>query len=180
MTRTAKFLTGFGLGAALTAAGLIMLANSRTAEAGDAVAGGDARAAASTVALRGNGETITVYRTSTCGCCKAWEQHLRDSGYTVESVELDQTALDGVKSEHGVPMPLRSCHMGVVEGYAIEGHVPAEDLARLLAERPDIRGLAVPGMPPGSPGMDVRGYEDQPFEVFAFTEAGDAEVWATR
>jgi hypothetical protein len=96
------------------------------------------------------------------------------------SVELAQPALDGVKDEHGVPGPLRSCHMGVVGGYVIEGHVPAEDVARLLAEHPEIRGLAVPGMPPGSPGMDVRGYEDQPFEVFAFTESGEAEVWATR
>lgn len=180
MTRTAKFVTGFGLGAALLAAGLFMMARDRTAEAGDTVIAGGDRVAASSVATRGNGETITVYRTATCGCCKAWEEHMREAGYTVESVELTQTALDGVKDEHGVPGPLRSCHLGIVEGYALEGHVPAEDVARLLAERPDIEGLAVPGMPPGSPGMDVPGYEDVPFEVFAYGESGAAEVWATR
>lgn len=177
MTQTAKLLTGVGLGVALTAAGLFML-NNRSAVAGDAVVGDDARPAATTVAARGNGETITVYRSPTCGCCKAWEDHMRAAGYTVESIETN--ALDPIKAENGVPRPLQSCHTGIVEGYVLEGHVPAEDVVRLLAERPDIKGLAVPGMPPGSPGMDVAGYEDQPFEVFAFTDGGDAEVWATR
>ena len=177
MTRTAKFVTGFGLGAAITAAGIFMLTANRPAQAGDSVVDGE-RPAATEVAARGNGETITVYRTPTCGCCKAWEDHMRAAGYTVESIEMP--VLDGVKDEHGVPRPLRSCHMGLVDGYVIEGHVPAEDVVRLLAERPDIRGLAVPGMPAGSPGMDVPGREDEPFEVFAFRESGESEIWATR
>ena len=180
MTRTARLVTGIGIGAALTAAGLYMLSSNRTAEA-DTVVGdarGDVALTASNPNARGNGETITVYRSPTCGCCKAWEEHMRAAGYIVESVETQM--LDPIKDEHGVPRPLRSCHMGVVEGYVIEGHVPAEDVVRLLAERPDIKGLAVPGMPPGSPGMDVAGHEDTPFEVFAFRESGDAEVWATR
>ena len=179
MTRTGKFVTGFGLGAALAAGGLLLLSNDRTARAEDVVVGGG-RTAATTVAARGNGETITVYRTATCGCCKAWEDHMRQAGYTVESVELAQSDLDAVKNERGVPGPLRSCHLGVVAGYEIEGHVPAEDVARLLAERPAIAGLAVPGMPMGSPGMEVPGRQPQPFDVFAYTESGDTEVWASR
>ena len=177
MTHNAKLFTGLGLGAVLTATGLFMLTSNRTAEAGDAVLGGEQRAATA-VAARGNGETITVYRSPTCGCCKAWEDHMRAAGYTVESVET--AALDPIKDEHGVPRPLRSCHLGVVEGYLIEGHVPAEDVIRMLAERPEIKGLAVPGMPAGSPGMDVPGRENEPFEVFAFRESGESEIWATR
>ena len=177
MTRNAKLFAGLGLGAVLTAAGLFMLTANRPAQAGDSVVGGEARAA-TTVASRGNGETITVYRSPTCGCCKAWEDHMRAAGYTVESVETNE--LDPIKDEHGVPRPLRSCHMGVVEGYVIEGHVPAEDVIRMLADRPEIKGLAVPGMPAGSPGMDVPGRENEPFEVFAFRESGESEVWATR
>ena len=180
MTRNTRIATGFGAGAALLAAGVLMMSSNRTAEAGDSIVRGDARPAATAVAARGNGETITVYRTATCGCCKAWEDHMRAAGYTIESVELAQPALDQVKAEHGVPRPLQSCHMGKVEGYVIEGHVPAEDVVRMLAERPDIVGLAVPGMPAGSPGMDVPGRENDPFEVFAFRAEGDAEVWATR
>jgi hypothetical protein len=128
--------------------------------------------------LRVDGDTIVVYRSPTCGCCKAWEDHMRAAGFTVQSVETSE--LEAVKSEQAIPQPLRSCHTGVVGGYVIEGHVPAQDVARLLAERPDLRGLAVPGMPAGSPGMDVPGRENDPFEVFAFREDGEAEVWATR
>ena len=178
MTRTGKFLTGFGLGAALTAAGIFMMMTDRASHPGDAVVSDDSRAAATTVAVRGDGETVTVYRSPTCGCCKAWEDHLRAAGYTVESIETP--AVNAVKAEHGVPAPLQSCHTALVGGYVIEGHVPADDIARLLAERPEIKGLAVPGMPAGSPGMDVPGRENEPFEVFAFRDGGEAEVWATR
>lgn len=103
---------------------------------------------------------------------------MREAGYTVESREMADVS--PAKDEHGVPRPLRGCHTAVVGGYVFEGHVPAEDVTRVLAERPDIDGLAVPGMPPGSPGMDVPGRADEPFEVFSFREGGDSEVWATR
>jgi len=172
MTRRAKMVTGVGLGAALVAAGVGALLMNRPAQAGGA---GD-RVALDADA-RGNGETIVVYRSPTCGCCKAWEDHMRDAGYTIQSIET--TEIDVVKTEQAVPRPLQSCHTALVGGYVIEGHVPAEDVVRLLAERPDVRGLAVPGMPAGSPGMEVPGRENDPFEVFAFHEGGAAEVWAT-
>lgn len=167
MTRRAKLITGVGLGAAIAVAGMGALLMNRPAQAGAAAGRVD-----------GAGQIVTVYRTPTCGCCKAWEDHLRVNGYTVESVEL--ASLDEVKAEHGVPRPLQSCHTAIVDGYVVEGHVPAEDVARLLAERPDIAGLAVPGMPAGSPGMALPGRAAQPFEVFAFSEGGTAEVWAVR
>lgn len=174
MTRRAKMVTGVGVGAALAVAGVGALLVNRSAEAGDT----GAAAAVAATEVRGTGETIVVYRSPTCGCCKAWEDHMRAAGYTVESHEVADVT--PTKNEHGVPMPLRSCHTALVDGYVFEGHVPAEDVARVLAERPEIDGLAVPGMPPGSPGMDVPGRENDPFEVFAFRDGGAAEVWATR
>ena len=175
MTRRAKMFTGAGLGAALAAAGIGALLVNRSAEAGDA---SSPAAAVADADVRGNGETIVVYRSPTCGCCKAWEDHMRAAGYAIESREMADVT--PAKNEHGVPAPLRSCHTAVVAGYVFEGHVPAEDVVRVLAERPEIDGLAVPGMPAGSPGMDVPGREDEPFEVFSFRDGGAAEVWATR
>ena len=102
---------------------------------------------------------------------------MEDSGYTVISEPV--TDLGEVKLEHHVPTELQSCHTAIVDGYVIEGHVPAEDVERLLAERPDIVGLAVPGMPVGSPGMEVEGYPDQPFDVIAFDKNGKTEVFAS-
>ena len=170
MTRRAKMITGLGLGVALAAAGAGALLVNRPAVAGDA-------SRASALSAQGNGQLVTVYRSPTCGCCKAWEDHLRENGFTVESVET--RAMDVVKTENGVPRPLLSCHTAIVDGYVIEGHVPAADIARLLSERPAVRGLAVPGMPTGSPGMETPGREAQPYEVFAFSDDG-AEVWAVR
>lgn len=180
MTRRAKMMTGLGLGVALVAVGVGSLVVNRPAQAGDTVVRGESANAtlARNADVRGNGETIVVYRSPTCGCCKAWEDHMREAGYTVESHETN--AMNVVKAEQGVPAPLHSCHTAMVGGYVLEGHVPAADVVRLLEERPDIAGLAVPGMPPGSPGMDVPGYEDVPFEVFAYSDGGAAEVWATR
>ena len=87
--------------------------------------------------------------------------------------------LTAVKAEHQVPADLQSCHTAIVDGYVIEGHVPIEDIRRLLAERPDISGLAVPGMPIGSPGMEVEGYADQPFDVLAYDDAGATSVFSS-
>jgi hypothetical protein len=111
--------------------------------------------------------TIQVYKTPTCGCCTKWIDHLRDAGFDVEATDMpDLTAL---KAMNGVPNGLTSCHTAMVEGYVIEGHVPASDITKLLAERPKIAGLAVPGMPMGSPGMehpDPSRHES--FDVLAF------------
>jgi len=108
---------------------------------------------------------MTVYKSPWCGCCEAWIDHLRANGFTVAVKE--QEDLDPVKRAFGVPAAMESCHTAVVDGYVIEGHVPAADIKRLLAERPQARGLAVPGMPAGSPGMEQGGQRD-PYEVILF------------
>jgi len=95
---------------------------------------------------------VTVYKSPSCGCCGEWIKHLRANGFSVAVTEMDN--VEPIKVRHGVPSELQSCHTALVEGYAIEGHVPAHDIRRLLSERPAVRGLAVPGMPAGSPGMD--------------------------
>ncbi|MGA7981776.1 MAG: DUF411 domain-containing protein [Chromatiaceae bacterium] len=119
------------------------------------------------------GETVTVYKSPTCGCCEKWISHLREQGLAVDAVDL--TDLRMVKSMAGVKPEQASCHTARVGGYVIEGHVPAQDIRRLLAERPKVRGLTVPGMPMGSPGMEgprrdsyqVLTLEDGPSRVFA-------------
>ncbi len=112
---------------------------------------------------------MTVYKSPWCGCCTAWIKHMQDNGFSVAVRE--QEDLSGVKSLYGVPEPLHSCHTAEIDGYVIEGHVPAEDVLRLLSERPDARGLAVPGMPIGSPGME-QGDEKEPYPVVLFGDEG--------
>ena len=106
--------------------------------------------------------TVTVYKSPTCGCCAKWVEHLEASGFAVETV--DRTDMGTVKDSLGVSRDLSSCHTGVVDGYVVEGHVPAEQIKRLLDERPDALGLSVPGMPIGSPGMEV-GDQRDPYDV---------------
>ncbi len=101
------------------------------------------------------------------------EQH----GYTVNTKDVQD--LMAVKAQYQVPPQLQSCHTAIVDGYVIEGHVPIAEIERLIAERPDITGLAVPGMPIGSPGMEVEGVAPQPYDVFAFDDSGKAEVFAS-
>ena len=122
-------------------------------------------------------EVVTVFKTPTCGCCAAWVDHMREAGFTVETQDLDN--LTPIKEQYGVSPSVQSCHTAVVDGYVIEGHVPAVDVKRLLAERPDVAGLAVPGMPSGSPGMEAPGRAADPFDVLAFTDAGEVEVFAS-
>ncbi len=101
---------------------------------------------------------------------------MRTNGFQVQIENVPNLAT--VKQQYNVPASLQSCHTAIVDGYIIEGHVPADDIKRLLAERPDIAGLAVPGMPVGSPGMGVAGATDQPFDVIAFDRAGKLDVFA--
>lgn len=119
---------------------------------------------------------LVVYKTPTCGCCTAWIDHVRDAGFPVRIVEVDDTT--PVATKYGVPGQLRSCHTAIVEGYAVEDHVPVREIRRLLAERPAIAGIAVPGMPIGSPGMEM-GERRDPFTVIAFTRYGPAGAFAT-
>lgn len=118
---------------------------------------------------------VTVYKTATCGCCSKWADHIEAAGFPVKTVDV--TDLGAVKAEHGIPAAYGSCHTAVVDGYAVEGHVPAEDVKRLLAERPQAAGLAVPGMPIGSPGMETPGRRADRYEVL-LVQDGDATVFA--
>lgn len=104
--------------------------------------------------------------------------HLLSNGFEVETIDLDYGELDALKAQHGVPLELYSCHTALVDGYVIEGHVPADVIDTLLSERPDIVGLGVPGMPAGSPGME--GGDQVPFDVVAFTQDGETWVYASR
>ncbi|MGI9174356.1 MAG: DUF411 domain-containing protein [Rhodothermales bacterium] len=120
---------------------------------------------------------VTVYKSPTCGCCSLWVDHLRENGF--EAKTIDMPDVRPMKEQFGLPSDLGSCHTAVVDGYVIEGHVPAEDVKRLLAERPDVTGLAVPGMPIGSPGMEVEGRPADAYDVIAFTKGGERTVFAS-
>ncbi len=120
---------------------------------------------------------VTVYKSATCGCCHEWIAHLEKAGYEVDA--HDVTDLVAVKERYGVPQRLGSCHTAIVDGYVIEGHVPAADIDRLLSERPEVAGLTVPGMIVGSPGMEVPGQPAQPYDVIVFDQAGNTAVYAS-
>lgn len=120
--------------------------------------------------------TLTVYKSPTCGCCTKWVDHLKEAGFA--TVVHDESDMDQVKDNLGVPKALRSCHTAQVNQYLIEGHVPAGDIRRLLGGKPKLAGLAVPGMPSSSPGMAVPGAPVEPYEVLAFRSDGGTEVFA--
>jgi hypothetical protein len=114
----------------------------------------------------------------TCGCCAKWVDHVTAAGFkTVVHKEQD---MDTVKESLGVPRDVRSCHTALVDKYLIEGHVPAEDIRKLLAQKPKAAGLAAPGMPASSPGMAVPGEPHEPFDVLLFQRDGKSEVFAHR
>ncbi|HYN82390.1 MAG TPA: DUF411 domain-containing protein [Gemmatimonadaceae bacterium] len=119
---------------------------------------------------------IKVYKTPQCGCCKAWVQHLAQNGFQVESVDMPDLAL--VKQKYGVKPEHEACHTAVVDEYVVEGHVPADVIKRLLEERPAVLGIAVPGMPAGSPGME--GAMKERYDVLTFDRAGRSRVYAQR
>ena len=118
--------------------------------------------------------TIVVYKTAACGCCNGWVEHLEAAGFPVDARNV--TDIMSVKRDGGVPVSMSSCHTAIVDGYVVEGHVPADQVKRLLAERPDIAGIAAPGMPIGSPGMEGPGAK--PYQVLSFTRDGQAAVFA--
>jgi hypothetical protein len=122
----------------------------------------------------GGEPVIQVYKTPTCGCCTKWVSHLREHGFEVETTDLADLRV--VKSMAGITPEQASCHTGKVDGYVIEGHVPAQDIRRLLAERPEARGLTVPGMPHGSPGMESP--HPEPYQVLLIDAAGNTSVFA--
>ena len=122
------------------------------------------------------GPVVAVYKSPSCGCCRSWVEHLRAHGFRVET--HDVADVQPVKARHGVPAALASCHTALVGGYAVEGHVPADVVRRLLRERPRVAGVAVPGMPMGSPGME--GPRRDAYDVLTFDPAGKTAVYARR
>ncbi len=116
---------------------------------------------------------VTVYKSATCGCCNDWIKHLKANGFAVKAHNVQN--LDQIKRQNGVRPRLAACHTARVGGYVIEGHVPAQDIKRLLAEKPAVAGLAVPGMPAGSPGME--GPRKDPYNVYTFNKDGSSDVY---
>ena len=134
-----------------------------------------AASALPSLAVAANAPTITVYKTPTCGCCHDWVAHLQKNGFEVVAHDVPDTS--PYRKKFGVPNELASCHTGVIDGYALEGHVPAADIKRLLAEKPKARGLSVPGMVVGSPGMETEGTRRDPFDVVLFDDGGGRKVY---
>ena len=122
-----------------------------------------------------DGPEIVVYKSPTCGCCKKWVTHLRDNGFNVKA--LNTQNVNPIKQQQGVTPKLASCHTAIVAGYTIEGHVPAKDIHRLLKEKPNVKGLTVPGMPIGSPGME-QGNRKDPYAVLTFNGNGKTTVFS--
>jgi len=122
---------------------------------------------------------MQVYKSPTCGCCKAWVERMQAAGFDMRVTDLSEAALQKEKARLGVGDNLQSCHTAIVHGYVVEGHVPAADIQRMLREKPKIAGIAAPGMPRGSPGMEVPGGAKDAYDVIAFTKAGKTSVYAS-
>jgi len=119
---------------------------------------------------------IKVYKDPNCGCCKEWVKHLEANGFKVETMDMPDLSL--LKQKYGVKQELQACHTAIVGGYVVEGHVPADVIKQMLKEKPAIAGLAVPGMPQGSPGMESASKER--YNVLTFNRAGRTTVYAQR
>ena len=120
---------------------------------------------------------LEVWKSPTCGCCGAWVEHMKAAGFSVRVHETEK--LFGIKTVNGVPQNLRSCHTAKIGGYVVEGHVPASDVLTLLKTKPPVKGIAVPGMPLGSPGMEVPTGEKDAYDVLAFDGQGKTEIFAS-
>lgn len=164
----------FGGGAAVLAAGLVAgygaigAADSQDARSGSALIAG--------AALTQDAPLVTLYKNPTCACCADWAEHMRANGYRVEVEEGADLA--AVRTDLGVPFSVASCHTAELDGYALEGHVPADVVTRLLQERPGVAGLAVPGMPLGVPGMPGEGLKS--YDVLSFRKDGATQVYASK
>ena len=126
---------------------------------------------------KGNPPVIEVWKSATCDCCGAWVKHLEANGFDVKVYDAEPGALAALKRQAGIGDKLASCHTAKIDGYVVEGHVPATDIKRLMAEHPDAVGLTVPGMPIGSPGMEY-GDESEPYDVLLVKKDGGTEVYA--
>ncbi len=123
-------------------------------------------------------DTLTIFKSANCGCCSKWADRMKAAGFDVATKDVPMSVLQEKKTEGGIKPEYASCHTGKIDGYTIEGHVPASDVARLLKERPaDAVGLSVPGMPIGSPGMEV-GDHKEAYQVLLIKKDGSTSVWA--
>jgi hypothetical protein len=164
--------------AALAAAFVVGCSTPQPSNTAQAASGADKSGAVAAVNHTHTAEkpTMVVYKSPTCGCCTAWVDHVEANGFRVEV--RDTVDVTPVKARHGLPANLASCHTALVDGYVVEGHVPADLIVRMLRDRPDVAGIAVPGMPMGSPGMEGP-YKDR-YEVLTFKQDGSTAVYATR
>jgi hypothetical protein len=122
-----------------------------------------------------NAAALTIYKSASCGCCAKWVEHVEKHGFTVTVVNVDDVM--AVKAKAGIPNKLASCHTSKVGGYVVEGHVPAADIKKLLAQKPKAKGIAVPGMPMGAPGME-HGDHRQPYQTLLIKADGSTAVFA--
>lgn len=133
-------------------------------------------AAPAQVAAASDPNIVKVYKDPNCGCCSKWVDHMRANGFTVETMDLPDLTM--VKQRYAIGQSLQSCHTAVIGDYAFEGHVPADVIRKFLEEKPSVAGLAVPGMPSGSPGME--GATKERYDVLTFDRAGRTTVYAQR
>jgi hypothetical protein len=166
----------FSLAAFRSAAALEQPPKKAGATAGGATAPGATAASAAAAKAASAARGIVIYKDPNCGCCKEWVKHVRGAGF-IPTVH-DTADMQPVKASMGVPSDLESCHTARVGGYTIEGHVPADVIEKLLREKPVALGLAVPGMPMGSPGMD--GPRKDKYDVMLFEKSGKSRVYASR
>jgi hypothetical protein len=117
---------------------------------------------------------IVVYRSPTCSCCKKWVEHLKQNNFNVEDIVSDD--VQAIKNKYGITREMASCHTAIVNGYVVEGHVPAYDIRTLLKNKPDVVGIAVPGMPGGTPGMEMGGKKDA-YQVISFDKKNQHQVF---
>ena len=129
-------------------------------------------------ALAAAGTSVEVWKSATCKCCNDWVKHLEANGFAVTVHPADPSMLDRIKRQSGIGEKIAACHTAKIGPYVVEGHVPAADIKRLVAEQPDALGLAVPGMPVGSPGME-QGSETEPYDVLLIKTDGTTEVFAS-
>ena len=175
-------------GATLALAGILTMglaacggsADAETADAAPPLVETADYAEAAAATAYGSSETLVVYKSATCGCCGKWVDHMETAGFDVEVHEMSQEELSAVKKDKGITSDLLSCHTAEIAGYVVEGHVPADDLKRLLKQSPDdVKGIAVPGMPVGSPGMEMEGKPADEYDVVTFDDAGETKVFAS-
>lgn len=110
-------------------------------------------------------ETITLYKSYTCGCCTGWKEHMESNGYKVDVVNMEDKDMPAIKSKYRVPRTLNSCHTAIIGDYIVEGHIPSKVIDKLLTEKPDIDGIGMAGMPSGSPGMPGR--KNEPWKIYS-------------